>query len=296
MFRTFGNTVSLLGTSWRVLRSDGLTTFPFAAGSALLAILVYVLVAFQYGGTFGRVRNGFDVLPADFIFLGLAYLGASFVIVYFSSALVAAAHYRIVGGVPDFRFGLEAANDRLGAIALWSVIACTVGLVVKQVASSGGVVGRAGGFFAELLAGWAPFLVVPVMIVEGAPPLEAMRRSTDMFKETWDRQQVGNFGFGMLYFALLGLAIAIAAGLLALGAASGAAVLLALTFFALSAATLKCLETVFVVALYNYATVGESDGAFPKSVLREAFVSRKAKGRFGAPPTTPQRAAPSASS
>lgn len=290
MFRTFGNTLTLLGTSWKVLRAESLMMFPLATGFSLLAVLLYVLVAFEYGGTFDRMSNGFDVLPADFIFLGLAYLGASFVIVYFSAALVAAAHYRIVGGAPDFRLGLEAANDRLGAIALWAVIAGTVGLVAKQLASSGGVVGRAGGFFAELLSSWATFLVIPVMIVEGSPPIDAMRRSTDMFKETWGRQLVGNFGFGLLYFALLLAAIGVAGVFLFLGTSTGFAVIVAMMLFALAVATVKCLETVFIVALFNYATVGETDGAFTEEVLRNAYVYKKAKGRFG-PPTARHRAA-----
>ena len=290
MFRTIGNTLNLLGTSWRVLRKDGLMMFPLATGFSLLAVLLYVLIAFEYGGTFNRLSDGFRVLPADFIFLGLAYLGASFVIVYFSSALVAAAHYRIVGGSPDFRFGLEAANDRLGAIALWAIVAGTLGLVIKQLASSGGVVGRAGGFFAELLSGWATFLVIPVMIVEGTPPLAAMRRSTEMFKETWGRQLVGNFGFGMLYFALLLAALLVASGFILIGISTGVAAITAMMLFALAVATMKCLETVFIVALYNYATVGESDGAFSEDVLHEAYVFKNAKGRFG-PPSTHRRAA-----
>ncbi len=290
MFRTFGNTVSLLATSWQVLRRDGLMMFPLTAGFSLLVVLLYVLVAFEYGGTFERLSNGFNVLPADFIFLGLAYLGASFVVVYFSAALVAAAHYRIVGGAPDFRYGLEAANDRLGAIAFWSVIAGTVGLVIKQIASSGGFVGRVGGVFAELLSGWAPFLVIPVMIVEGAPPIESMRRSTELFKETWGRQLVGNFGFGLLYFALLASVILLAALLYVIGVPTGFAVVTAMMVFALAVATLKCLETVFIVALYNYATVGESDGSFPEGVLQNAYVYKNAKGRFG-PPSTHRRAA-----
>lgn len=290
MFRTLGNTMSLLATSWRVLRQDGLLMFPLSAGFCLLLVLVYVLVAFEYGGTFARVGDGFRVLPADLIFLGLAYLGAAFVIVYFSAALVAAVQYRLVGGTPDFRFGLEAANDRLGAIALWSVLAGTVGLVVKQLASSGGFVGRIGGGLAELMSGWAPFLVVPVMIVEGSPPFESMRRSTQLFKETWGRQLVGNFGFGMLYFALAGVSSLVAALLFLAGASTGVAVLVAMMVFALAAATVKCLEMVFVVALYHYATVGEPDGAFAESVLSNAYVYKKAKGRFG-PPSPHHRAA-----
>ena len=281
MFRTFGNTWSLMASAWRVLREDGLMLFPLTAGLSLLLVLVYVLLAFQYGGTFDRLSRNFDVLPADFIFLGLAYLAASFVVVYFSTALVAALHYRSVGGTPDFRFGLEAANDRLGAIALWSVIAGTVGLVIKQLASSGGIFGRIGGRLAEMLCGWATFLVIPVMIVEGAPPIEAMRRSTELFKETWGRQLVANFGFGLLYFALVAIAIGLTVALSLAGAPVGIVVLLALMLFALAAATIKCLEMVFIVALYNYATVGEVEGGFAESVLRDAYVYKKAKGRFG---------------
>ena len=291
MFRTFGNTFSLLGTSWRVLRNEGLVMFPLAFGFSLLLVLLYVLAAFEYGGTFDRLSHGFHILAADFIFLGLAYLGASFVVVYFSSALVAAVHYRLVGGSADFRFGLEAANDRLGAVAVWALLAGTVGLVIKQLASSGGFLGRAGGFFAELLSGWAPFLVVPVMIVEDSPPLEAMRRSTEMFKETWGRHLVGNFGFGLLYVALV-LAAFVTVGVLTFfGVPTGFAVIASMMLFALAAATLKSLEMVFVVALYNYASVGDTDGEFAEEALRDAYVYKKAKGRFGETSSPHHRAA-----
>lgn len=283
MFRTFGNTVSLARTSWKVLRADGLMMFPLATGFSLLAVLLYVLIAFEYGGTFHRLSNGFNVLPADFIFLGLAYLGASFVIVYFNAALVAATQYRIVGGTPDFRLGLESANDRLGAIALWAVIAGTVGLFAKPLTSVAGVAGRGGGFVAEL---FSAFLVLPVMLIEGTPPLGAVRRSTELFTETWGRHLVGNFGFALPYFALLATAITVGGVLLLLGASTGFAVVVAMMLFALAGATLKCLETVFIVALYNYATVGEPDGAFPEDMLRNAYVYKKAKGRFSPAPAS----------
>ena len=284
MFLTLGNTFSLIGTSWRLLRNDGLLMFPLATGCSLLFVMLYALVAFKYGGTFDRLANGFSLLPADFIFLGLAYLGVSFVIVYFSSALVAALHHGNAGGTPDFRFGLEAANDRLGAIALWSVVAGTAGLVVKQMASSGWIIGKAGGLLAELLSGWATFLVVPVMMVEGSPPIDAMRRSTDVFKETWGRQLVGNFGFGVLYFALLVVSVLLSLVSHLAGVSSGVAVLCGMMLFALPATTLKCLETVFVLALYDYATRGETNGAFSESVLRKAYVYKHAKGNFVSPP------------
>jgi hypothetical protein len=289
MLRTFGNTLSLLGTSWRVLRNDGLVMFPLALGVSLLIVLFYMLLAFQYGGTFDRVVHGFDVLPADFIFLCLSYLGGSFVIAYFTAALVAAEHYRTVGGTPDFRMGLEAANDRLGAIALWALIVSTAGVALKRIAP--GVPRHSANLFGALVWGGATLLVTPVMMVEGSPPLEAMRRSAGIFTETWGRQLAGNFGFGVLYVLLLAAALGLGGGLYMLGVPVTIAVFTSVVLFALLAATVKCLESVFIVALYNYACLGEPDGSFAEEVLRDAYVFKKARGRFRPPPTRRRAAA-----
>jgi hypothetical protein len=254
--------------------------FPVTLGVSVLVILFYVLAAFNYGGTFDRLSDGFRVLPADFIFLGLAYLGAVFAVTYFSAALMAAAHYRILGGTPDFRFGLEAANDRLGALALWSLIAGTAGVAGRRL---GGGSARSGDLFGALRCSGATSLVTPALMVEGAPPLDSMRRASELYRETWGRHLVGNFGFGLLYSAMVAGAVAVSAGLIVAGVSSGVAVIAALVPFTLAAATLKCLESVFTVALYNYAAVGETDGAFSEEVLGAAFVFKSARGSFAAP-------------
>src|SRR5690606_27783525 len=169
--RSLGTTLQVLSTSWRLLRRDGLVMFPLTMGVSLLVVLFYVLLAFTYGGTFERVAHGFAVLPADFVFLGLAYLTGVFLVAYFSAALIAAEQYRVAGGIPDFRYGLEAANDRLGALVLWSAVAATLGVAVRWFAP------RAGQRTRGLVWGGATFLVLPVMMGEGAPPLESLRRS-----------------------------------------------------------------------------------------------------------------------
>jgi hypothetical protein len=278
-----------MGTSWRVLRNDGLVMFPLTLGVSQLVVIFYVLLAFKYGGTFDRLGGGLNVLPADFIFLGLAYLGGVFLVAYFSAALIAAVHYRIAGGTPDFRFGLEAANDRLGAIALWAVIAGTAGFFFRRLGV--GASARSGDLFGALTHGAATSLVTPVMMVEGSPPLDAMRRAGEMFRETWGRQLVGNFGFAPIYLGLLAVSIILAGGLYGIGVSSGYAVISGLVPFTLAAATLKCLDAVFTAALYNYAAVGETDGPFAEDVLRGAYVVKNARGRFGRPPSRRRAAA-----
>jgi hypothetical protein len=203
---------------------------------------------------------------------------------------VAAAHYRLMGGDPDFRFGLEAANDRLGAIVVWAAISGTVGVLLRQLASSHNIIGRVASFIVEMLWAWATFLVVPVMVVESASPIDAMRRSTELFKETWGRTLVANFGFGVVYFVLTVVAVVpavliyLATGSLILPIAVGAWI------YIFGGSFMRSLEAVFTVALYNYATTGRGDGVFPDEFLRDAYVHKNDRGEFG-PPAIPRRSA-----
>jgi hypothetical protein len=291
MFATLGNTLKLLKVSLDVLmRERDLLYFPMLSSIALIFVLAYVFIALSAGGAIDRIANGAQFQTADFIFLGIAYFGASFVIVYFNTALVAAAHYRLSGGDPDFRFGLEAANDRLGAIFVWSAILATVGVLLRQLASSSGIVGRAAGFIVEMLWAWATFLVIPVMVIETASPVEAMRRSTELFKETWGRQLVANFGFGAAYFLVAVAAIVPAAGLYLLTSSIVLPIAVAAWIYVFGGSMVRSLESVFTVALYNYATSGRGDGDFPDEFLRDAYVYKSDRGKFG-PPSIPRRAA-----
>ena len=289
MIGTLVNTTRVLRAAWRLLSSDrDLLLFPVMMSAALFFVLLYVLVAFQYGGTFSRITGSLDVHIADFVLLGIGYFGAAFVLAYFNASLVAAANYRLMGGTPDLRFGIEAANDRLGALALWALVGSTVALIVSRVAGLGGVLGRAATSFAEVLGLWAPFLVAPVMVIESSTPFEAMRRSTEMFRETWGRTLVPNFGFGLVYTGLALLAIGVGAGSYAMTGSMGFSVIAALFSLTVAATTVRCLETLFTVALYNYATTGETDGVFPEEYLRDSFVYKNDKGKFG-PPSMPRR-------
>ena len=291
MFGTFANTTKLLKISLNILLRDrDLLYFPLLSSLALLVVLAYALVALSAGGALDRITESAEFRTADFIFLFVAYFGASFVVVYFNTALVAAAHYRLMGGNPDFRFGLEAANDRLGAIVVWAAIAATVGFVLRQLASSHGIVGRVASFVVEMLWAWATFLVIPVMVVENATPTEAMRRSTELFKDTWGRQLVANFGFGIAYFFVAIVAILPAIALFVLTSSVVAAIVVGGLLYLAGGSLVKGMETVFTVALYNYAAAGRGDGDFPDEFLRDAFVYKTEKGKFG-PPSVPKRAA-----
>ena len=288
MFGTLGNSFRLLAVSWGILKSDReLILFPLMAGGALFFVFAYTAVAFWAGGTFDRIGPDYRFVLADFIFLALAYFLASFVIVYFSAALAAAAHQRVEGFDPNVTTGLAAANDRLAALAGWSAIAASVAMVLNQLSDSRSIIGRAFGFVLRLLWGHSTFFVVPVLVIESANPLDALGRSTDLFRQHWGRTMVANFGFGVGYVLVALLTLGPAAALyFGLGsmflAVTAGAVLLTLGL-----ATVKALEVIFTVTLYDYAATGRIGGGFSDSMVQDAWVSKQDKGRFR--PSLPDR-------
>jgi hypothetical protein len=91
---------------------------------------------------------------------------------------------------------------------------------------------------------------------------------------------VANFGFGLAYVVLLVVVVLPAAGLYALTSSVVVAGGLGLIVFLAGVAVLKAMETIFAVALYNYATTGRGDGEFPEDTLRGAYVQRSQRGPF----------------
>jgi hypothetical protein len=285
MLGTLGNSLKLLSISWRVLRSDReLILLPMLSGAALFFVFVYTAAAFWAGGTFDRIGPDYSFYLADWIFLGLAYFVASFIIVYFNAALVAAAYQRLEGWNPDLRTGINAANDRLGAIFGWSALAATVALVLDQLSDSGSLIGKLLGFALKLIWGYATFFVVPVVVIEGAGPLDALTRSTELFRQQWGKAMVANFGFGIGYVlvALLGLgpaaAIYFGLGSVVLAILVGG---LLLTF---GFATVKALETIFLTALYDYAATGRIGGDYNDRMISGAYVAKNERGGWGKRP------------
>jgi hypothetical protein len=289
VFRTLGNSLQLMRFSWRILMEHKqLALFPVMSGLALLAVCGYTGIAFWAGGTFDRIGPDYRVNVPDIAFLLLAYFMASFVSVYFNTALVAAAHYRIEGGDPDVSVGLNAANDRLGAVLGWSLITATVLLVIRQVAESNSLLGRVFGALGRGLWAFATFFVLPVLIVEGVGPVESLRRSTELVTRTWGKQLVANFGFGLGYFFVIVAAaapLAPAYFLLGQGAAIGVGGLFTLPLLLAGMAALKAMEGIFTVALYHYAAAGGSSD-FPEKMLRRAYVTKGNRGSWDGAPSS----------
>jgi hypothetical protein len=279
MFDRFKRSYELVKASAAVLRQDThLLVFPLISGLASLAVvLCFALPMFGLKAFDGLGDNDAMLYSTAFAFYVVQY----FVIFYFNVALVGATMMRLDGGAPTIADGLRIANGRLGAILGYAVIAATVGMILRAIQERVGFLGRI--IVGMLGVGWtvATFLVVPVLVVRNTGPIDSIKDSASLLKQTWGENVIGQVGmsafFGLLYGALfLG-----GAGLLGLAAYTGsmvlvgvvvvAFVLLLLTGFLVQSA----LVGIYSAALYRFAANGEAGMGFDNHALQGAFMAKE---------------------
>jgi hypothetical protein len=157
------------------------------------------------------------------------------------------------------------------------MIAATVGMILRWISEEGGIVGKIVSGILDFAWNIVTFLVVPILVVEGIGPVEAIKRSGALLKKTWGEQLIGGFSIGLV-FGLLSLLIVFVVGipLILIGAALGP-VGVAIAIFALVIILIgmgmvsSALNGIYAVAVYNYAVVGESGGMFDDQIVQGAF-------------------------
>jgi hypothetical protein len=268
-----------------LFRNWKLLLFPLVLGGgvAVAAALFVAVPVLQAGGSFAVPREVFtgitDQLARALLFdrsfgrLGYAYAPGLYLAVVFTGTFLNVAFYHEImaalsGDPVSIRRGLAFACRRVRSIIVWSVVAWTVGLIIRAVERNGWI----GGVLARYLGvAWnvAAIFVIPVMLREDSQnPLVLLRASASTLKRSWGEGVSGYFGLfaGILlplfaWVLAIGVVIGVAAwfgsGVLVVAAlALGVLGLFAAMFlFAVS-------QSVFHCALYIYATEGVVPGPF----------------------------------
>ena len=219
----------------------------------------------------------------DFVVLFAFYVASYFVIIFFNSALVFAAHERLAGGDPNIRSGLNGAFHRVITIFKWAVIAATVGLILRilagQARERGGIIGIIGHIVVQLLgAAWTmvTFFVVPLIVIEHLSLGDAFKKSLSMLRRTWGEQIVANFGLGIAGLLVGLVAVLVCVALMALLSLLGTfgvvlGIVISIALLVGVALVFATLDGIFKAALYNYASDGQVPSLFPDEVVRNAF-------------------------
>jgi hypothetical protein len=282
----FGRGWALAKQSWAILRADrALALFPVVA--AVACVVAGVLIIGPGAALFATASK-----PAGVVVMVIGGYVLTFIGIYCSTALAAAAAKALDGGHATLQDGFAAVRSRRGVIAQWALVQLTVGLllqVIQGLLSENGL-GRLVASVLTSLAGaaWAiaTFFVLPILALEGVGPKEAFTRSAHVIRERWGE---GLVGAGSISGLVIVCAMLPAIGLGVLGvvvasttpAAGIALIAIAAIVFVCAAILASTLNVIFRVALYRFATEGRVVVGFDGAALEGAFQPKR-RGRRAA--------------
>jgi len=284
----FSRSWELVKQSFAILKSDKqLMLFPILSAACCLVVTAIIAT----GGTLltlpsfaAAAAAGEKWTPAHAPFfypvLFLLYVANYFVIVFFNVALVGVANSRLVGGTWTMRDGLELAWARKGTIIQWAIVAATVGVILKTLEERMGILGRIVMRIIGVAWALACYFVVPVLAFEDLSPIEAVQRSSKLFKDTWGEKVVGGFSFSIVFFllALPGIGLFVLSMFLGVGAHSAAVFLLGfavmMLYFLLLSVVSSAVQGIFNAALYRYACFKQVPPAFDGDLITAAWTPK----------------------
>ena len=272
---------ALTKQSWGVLKSDrSLVIFPMlSAIFALIAVAVIWLPTASMSGVLaGEAINEHD--PVYYIAAAATAYVSTFIAVFFNVALAACAVRSPRGEDTTVGEGIRAAMQRLGPILGWTLVAATIGLVLRLLQDRIPLAAKIAVWIAGAAWAVATFFVIPVLALERSGPWQSIKRSVAVVKARWGEGATGTVAIS----AVTGLVVVI---VMVGGAACGIVLFaaglqqLAIAVIAIAVAAVivvsivsSALTEIFRVAVYQYAVTGATPGAFDNALLQNAFDGR----------------------
>lgn len=268
----FARSLRMIKASFTVLREDPeLLAFP--AISLVLSVIVGVFCFGAFAANADGPNGARDALVVPGL---IAAYPLSFISVYFSVALAAVLGARLDGERLTLSQGLSAANRKIGLIAAWTLLVCTVGAVLRLLEERLPLAGRIAASLFGL--GWslATLFAVPVLAYEGLGPFKTVERSTTIFKRRWGAQIGGTAGIGVAgALVAVPFAAILLAGVSTGGGPGGALIAIGAAGLFATTAAIGALEQIYRVFVYRSAVgLDTSGGPFSQQDLRQPLSRR----------------------
>ena len=121
--------------------------------------------------------------------------------------------------------------------------------------------------------------VVPAMVYHDLGPIDAIKKSVEVFRKTWGESLIRFFGLGLVEFVLLALGALLTLALALVGASLGlffilTVFFLAVLYFLAVVIVFSVANSVFNTTLYYYASTGKVPHGIDREIMKNAFVSR----------------------
>ena len=283
MFQSISRSWKLYKLCWGVLIHDKeLLLFPAFSFVSLLLIAGTIFGS----GMFQRVSESiFAVRLMDLVLILILYFVNYFIIIYFNAAIIGAARIRLNGGDPTLSDGFNAATRNLIHIISWAFISAIVNVIFYALEKAvrgesnkrSGVSAIVLGMLASVARiGWSiiTYLVIPIMVVEGVGPVEAIKRSAQMIKNTWGEQLISRVGFDLIAM-IIGLPIVVLMIVIGKGVPGtlGTSMVVAIGVLGLGSLTLitSAMKGIYAAALYEYANSGSVPELFDREMITDSW-------------------------
>ncbi len=262
---------ALVKQSFQILRSEKeLMLLPIFSAISCLAVTATLCVGGWltiYPNIQASMAANPNWRPSASLVVGcmfVFYVANYFVIVFFNAALVGAVSVRLGGGRATLKDGLNLAWERKGVIFQWAVLAATVGIILRLIEERAKWVGQIVVRLIGVAWTLATYFVVPVLAIENLGPLDALKRSAQLFRKNWGEKIVAGFSFGLIFFllSLPGFLLPMAGRMLAGSTGLLVGTALMSLYFVLLAAVGAATQGIFMTALYRYANTGQTSPGF----------------------------------
>lgn len=241
-----------------------------AVGSAFA---VLAAVAFRFGIVESLFANGLYRYGALFCALAVS----SSVATFFNAAVVHCASRVFDGEQTSVREGLAAAWRVRRRIAVWAVVAATLGTVLYVLDEKFGAFGSLARLVFDLAWALLTYFIVPVIVLDSETGIRRqLRRSGSLFRETWGESVSATLGvsFVFLVAALPGVALLAGGYFLLHGPLAAGALVVGGVVVVAAVVGSQTVTAIARTALYRYATTGDRVGPFesrdPDAVFPES--------------------------
>lgn len=275
MFDRISRSWTLTKQSFAVLRNDKrLLMFPMLSGAALILVFLSFSVPLFATGSLANVDQQ-QMNLKYYALLFAFYFCNYFVIVFFNSALVFCANKCLSGGHATVSEGLSASWQRLPRILMWALVAASVGMVIRLIEDRSEKLGKIVAWLLGTAWTVMTYFIVPVLVFEDLGVIDAVKRSTAVLKKTWGEEVAGGFSMAIVWVVAVIVGIIAAFGAFLIHWALGVAFIV-LYFLTLSVVG-SAVKSIYITALYRYASAGEVSEGFTPEMMQSAFAGKREK-------------------
>lgn len=248
---------------------------PVISGAASLIVAASFLIPIIAAGVT-------DLGGAALAMMLILYFVLAYITIFFNAALISAANERLEGGDPTVGSAIRGAARRAGKILPWALLSAVVSVILRAIEERVGLVGKIVIAIVGMAWTVVTFLVLPIIVVEGASAGKALKKSGRLVRNTWGENLAGHIGLGIVGFLLfIPAVVLVVAGIASAGSpVGGLAIGVGVLWGILVVIVMTALTGIYQTALYHFAVAGDVPSSyFDTGAMQSAFYGRRFRRR-----------------